>query len=201
MVTVHFHHHYALTLILVLAEWKCVKLNVVYAIEEIFLTKVVKGHVKGHDTDCEAMYVPNPNIVLILVKERAVDVVLLDSYPSKDMLEVRKGVIKKAMFFEEMFSFSDSYQFDVTMRPLVSNYEIVVPKDLNVQDNDLNDCGVWVAIWMMKESDGDFNLQIDHGTRLKLVVDLVIHPYNTIREDIINKAHHHLEQYKAGQRM
>ncbi|KAK7306751.1 hypothetical protein VNO77_44707 [Canavalia gladiata] len=42
---------------------------------------------------------------------------------------------------------------------------------------------------------------IDHGTRLKFVVDLVIHPYNTIREDIINKTHHHLEQYKAGQRM
>ncbi|KAK7345245.1 hypothetical protein VNO77_15839 [Canavalia gladiata] len=80
------------------------------------------------------IYVPinkdNSHWYLLVIDFAKCDLVLLDSYPSKDMLEVRKRVVKKV---------------------------------------------------------------IDHGTRLKLVVDLVIHPYSTIREDIIKKEHHHLE--------
>ncbi|KAK7361924.1 hypothetical protein VNO77_04017 [Canavalia gladiata] len=74
----------------------------------------------------------------------------------------------------------------------------ILNKQTTQQNFELNPFEIYVPI---NEDNSHWYLLIDHGTRLKLAVDFIIHLYNTIREDIINKAHHHLERYKAGQRM
>ncbi|KAK7291776.1 hypothetical protein RIF29_07188 [Crotalaria pallida] len=81
------------------------------------------------------------------------------------------------------------YDFMTPAIAKISEFEIDIPEEGQQEEDMSNDCGVWVASWMMLHKEEDhYNIKVDAITRLRLALDLVMKPYNSIHNDIISKA-------------
>ncbi|TKY63984.1 Carboxy-terminal domain protein [Spatholobus suberectus] len=73
---------------------------------------------------------------------------------------------------------------------VISNFSLVEPRGLGHQRIGSNDCGVWVAKWMIEcawREDYD-QIFVEPATRMRIALDLVLHPYNELKDKIIQKA-------------
>ncbi|XLU26892.1 hypothetical protein S245_062958, partial [Arachis hypogaea] len=59
-----------------------------------------------------------------------------------------KPLVDEALFIEEMLDDSTFYANQTTHRPVISEYPIIHPAEIGEQNDDSNDCGVWMTIWM-----------------------------------------------------
>ncbi|KAK7281748.1 hypothetical protein RIF29_09996 [Crotalaria pallida] len=53
-----------------------------------------------------------------------------------------------------------------------------------------NDCGVWVAKWMIEcgHKDGYDKIVVGSETRLRVAIDLILHRFNNVKDLVIQKA-------------
>ncbi|KAJ1385066.1 hypothetical protein SESBI_42005 [Sesbania bispinosa] len=76
-----------------------------------------------------------------------------------------------------------------TERPLVGEFTLRVPTDIGEQISGSNDCGVWVAVWMMDcMLDDSYKITVNDASRMRVALDLVLKAYNEKKEDIIELA-------------
>ncbi|TKY68410.1 Ulp1 protease family, carboxy-terminal domain protein [Spatholobus suberectus] len=76
-----------------------------------------------------------------------------------------------------------------TKKPHISDFALVVPDDIGQQLPDLNDCGIWVAKWMMERGwSEDYKIKVDNETRMKLALELVLSSHNTQKNEVIKLA-------------
>ncbi|MED6160352.1 hypothetical protein PIB30_050705 [Stylosanthes scabra] len=106
--------------------------------------------------------------------------VYLDSY------RIEADVESKKLHMIDVLSSDDAE------RPRFSAYKIELP-EVPQQHRESNDCGVWMAEWMMREA-----MWYNHGvevvgaeTRMKLATDLVLKPHKKMAKDIVEKAFAH----------
>ncbi|KAJ1378468.1 Ulp1 protease family, C-terminal catalytic domain [Sesbania bispinosa] len=100
------------------------------------------------------------------------EVVYLDSFPSDSRIVARMRSVKILN----------------TPKPLVSQYPIYKPIDISTQSGDGNDCGAWVIMWMVEMGLNGYKIQVDEGTRLRIALDLAMNPYNTLQDQVKNRA-------------
>ncbi|KAJ1414865.1 Ulp1 protease family, C-terminal catalytic domain [Sesbania bispinosa] len=90
-------------------------------------------------------------VIDILEKE----LIYLDSYPDETRFEERIRSVKKvAMYTEDLLQHPSFYQIELTRKPLVSEFEIIIPNTEVIQGGDSNDCGVWIVMWMSQQGNG-----------------------------------------------
>ncbi|TKY65826.1 Ulp1 protease family, carboxy-terminal domain protein [Spatholobus suberectus] len=127
---------------------------------------------------------------LLVVDIHEKRLVLLDSkpHPQRNVAR-RRNVRKLAIFLEELLLHKSFYQFPFTSKPEISEFLLVVPNDIGEQLLDSNDCGIWVAKWMIDPAlSNDYKIHVDNGTRMKIALDLVLGSHNTNRDEIIKLA-------------
>ncbi|KAJ1429362.1 Ulp1 protease family, C-terminal catalytic domain [Sesbania bispinosa] len=117
------------------------------------------------------------------------EVVYLDSFPSDSRIVARMRSVKTmALYMEHLLQDPSLYQFQTTPKPLVSQYPIYKPTDINTQSGDGNDCGAWVIMWMVEMGLNGYRIQVDEGTRLRIALDLAMNSYNTLEDQVKNRA-------------
>ncbi|TKY52868.1 Ulp1 protease family, carboxy-terminal domain protein [Spatholobus suberectus] len=127
---------------------------------------------------------------LLVVDKRQGKLVMLDSKHDASKMDTRRRQVKKvALFLEEMFLHQSFYHFEFTSKPQISEYTLVVPDDIGSQPTASNDCGIWVAKWMMDcDWSDDYNIHVDNETRMKLALDLVLCSSNINKDQVIKLA-------------
>ncbi|KAK7281064.1 hypothetical protein RIF29_08729 [Crotalaria pallida] len=94
-----------------------------------------------------------------------------------------------ASFIEDMLLDESFYDFATPAIAKISDFEIDIPEEGQQEEDMSNDCAVWVAsLMMLHKEENHYKVKVDGITRLRLVLDLVIKPYNIIHKDIISKA-------------
>ncbi|KAK7274370.1 hypothetical protein RIF29_15455 [Crotalaria pallida] len=94
-----------------------------------------------------------------------------------------------ASFIEDMLLDESFCDFETPAIAKITYFEIDIPEEGQQEEDMSNDCGVWVASWMMLyKEENHYNVKVDAITRLRLALDLVMKPYNIIHKDIISKA-------------
>ncbi|KAK7281067.1 hypothetical protein RIF29_08732 [Crotalaria pallida] len=116
---------------------------------------------------------------------------MLDSLPvsSKTREKRMKLIHIMTSFIEDMLLDESFYDFETPAIAKISDFEIDVPEEGQQEEDMSNDCGVWVASWMMlHKEENHYNVKMDAITRLRLALDLVIKPYK----------YHSQRYYKQG---
>ncbi|KAJ1430365.1 Ulp1 protease family, C-terminal catalytic domain [Sesbania bispinosa] len=135
----------------------------------------------GKVEDLSKIFIPmnddNMHWYLLVVDIRKEHLILLDSMPCAMRDEWRSmDVTKVAKFIEGMLVDDSFYK---------------------------NDCGVWVARWMVECGwTDDYNtILVNNTTRMRTAIELVLNPYNEIKEAVQDRAVKYLksnEEYRRS---
>ncbi|XLR68200.1 hypothetical protein S83_018872, partial [Arachis hypogaea] len=100
-----------------------------------------------------------------------------------------KPLVDEALFIEEMLDDSTFYANQTTHRPVISEYPIIHPAEIGEQNDDSNDCEVWVTTWMREcQWRSNYNIKVNDSTRLRLAIDLVMNPFNLKSQEVLEAA-------------
>ncbi|XLS78414.1 hypothetical protein HN51_062639, partial [Arachis hypogaea] len=97
-----------------------------------------------------AIYVPihvNFHWFLMVVNISDQQIVYLDSKKSKIQKKSRMTAVNKASFLENILG-DGTYKLSVGISPTISTYKLVDP-EVTQQEDGSNDCGIYVAQWMI----------------------------------------------------
>ncbi|MED6123664.1 hypothetical protein PIB30_051315 [Stylosanthes scabra] len=137
----------------------------------------------------------NNHWYLVVFDFRKQKVILLDSKPDPSKEDSKELTIKRlALYIEVMLQDATFYDSKRTVVPKVSKFHVVVPDEMSVERCESffssNDGGIWVAQWMNECGwcDKYFSIDIDIDTRMRLALDLILHPYNLKRNVVIKSA-------------
>ncbi|CAJ2658832.1 unnamed protein product [Trifolium pratense] len=61
-----------------------------------------------------------------------------------------------------------------------------------------NDCAVWVINWMMQQGENEYKIEVDEGSRLKIALQLTLHPFNKNRDLMLTKSLEHKQAFVKG---
>ncbi|QHO56772.1 Ulp1 protease family, carboxy-terminal domain protein [Arachis hypogaea] len=127
-------------------------------------------------------------LVVIDIEKR--HLILLDSKPCVSSRTRRRRCAKlMALFIEEMLDDSTFYANQTTHRPVISEYPIIHPTEIGEQNDDSNDCGVWVTTWMREcQWRSNYNIKVNDSTRLRLAIDLVMNSFNLKSQEVLEAA-------------
>ncbi|KAJ1396597.1 Ulp1 protease family, C-terminal catalytic domain [Sesbania bispinosa] len=133
-------------------------------------------------------------LLVIDIKRR--QLTLLDSYPCTTRKEFRRRAVRKlGVFVDEMLLHESFYRFHTTTKPIISDFEIVEPEGVGQQVEGSNDCGIWVALWMMQcNFTNKYNITVTESSRMQLALDLVLKNYNTKNEEVKKLAFGNLDK-------
>lgn len=127
------------------------------------------------------------------------ELVYLDSYQSSSVLHGRISSIKKlAMFMEEFLMDPSFHGTDSNYDYKITKFKIVTPKGLGRQGDGSNDCAVWVINWMMQRGENGYKIEVDEGSRLKIALQLTLHPFNDKRDLMLAKSLEHKQDFIKG---
>ncbi|KAJ1427452.1 Ulp1 protease family, C-terminal catalytic domain [Sesbania bispinosa] len=135
----------------------------------------------------------NEHRYLLVVNMFERKLTILDFFPTKDRKEWRRRNVKKLeIFLEEILDDPLLYDNENNFRSkqVISEFTLHEPDNLPKQDPTSNDCGIWVALWMTHciwNIDYD-KIQVTEDSRMRIVVDLVLHDYNNVKKLIVSKA-------------
>ncbi|KEH39763.1 hypothetical protein MTR_1g009820 [Medicago truncatula] len=97
------------------------------------------------------------------------------------------------LLMDPSFHGTDSnYDFKIT------KFKIVTPKGLGRQREGSNDCAVWVINWMMQRGENEYKIEVDEGSRLKIALQLTLHPFNDERDLMLAKSLEHKQDFIKG---
>ncbi|CAH9136921.1 unnamed protein product [Cuscuta epithymum] len=130
---------------------------------------------------------------LVIVDVVKGHLIILDSLPGFVNHDSRRIIVRKmALFLEEMLTDSSYHiveapeQITRCRPPPISEYPIVNVEELGSQRPNSNDCGIWVAKWMMECRWSDnYKIQVDEKTRMKLALNLALSSNNTCKDELI----------------
>ncbi|KAJ1412292.1 Ulp1 protease family, C-terminal catalytic domain [Sesbania bispinosa] len=102
----------------------------------------------------------------------------------------------QALFLQEMMMEPSFYNFSHTVKPDVAGFTLIEPNGIGQELPASNDSGIWVANWMEDyDWDDEYNQhnvetlqRITIASRMRLAIDLVLHEYNEMRDDVIKRA-------------
>ncbi|XP_045833783.1 uncharacterized protein LOC123924850 isoform X2 [Trifolium pratense] len=146
--------------------------------------KISKIFIPIHDPDSMHWFL----LVIDLVKK---ELIYLDSLPSKSahVRRMRMRCIKKlALYMEDLLLDPSFYTKGTTPNPIVSEFSLVIPKDLGQQANNSNDCAIWVITWMEKMKADVYKIDVDDGTRLRVALNLTMNSYNKLNDEILARS-------------
>ncbi|RYQ81813.1 uncharacterized protein LOC107624248 isoform X1 [Arachis ipaensis] len=118
------------------------------------------------------------------------NLIYLDSLKSSVDRQARiDKMLEVARLLELLLSETSSYFGKTTVPKSISKFRIQEPQ-ISQQAADSNDCGVWVAEWMIQyDLWASYDLQvINEHTRMTIAVDLVMGEHNPISEEVQQKA-------------
>ncbi|XLS84783.1 hypothetical protein HN51_034949, partial [Arachis hypogaea] len=126
-------------------------------------------------------------------------IILLDLLPTEKQFKRKRTALKLAIFLDEVLEDRSFYDFETTPNLNSSQFELEEPEGLPTLEHGLNDAGVWVASWMIACFEDDhFNIKVDDGNRMKIVVSLVSKNHNMIAYRVKRKASENLRKLSSS---
>ncbi|MED6171425.1 hypothetical protein PIB30_040636 [Stylosanthes scabra] len=140
----------------------------------------LKTHFMNSADNLEKIYVPihmGFHWFLMIVNLPNKEVVYLDS--KKLQKELRMNAIHQVLLSD------GTYKLPVGISPTISTYKIVDP-EVTQQEDDSNDCGIYVAQWMiLSDIWRTFDVAgVNDYTRMRLAIDLVTEDHNIKKKEI-----------------
>ncbi|KAK2456646.1 ubiquitin-specific protease ESD4 [Trifolium repens] len=116
----------------------------------------------------------------------------LDSMPDVERYhERRHAILYLGMFVEKILYHPSVGIINPNIHDnLITNFSTVQPRGLSHQRHGSNDCGVWVAKWMIEcpyQNDYE-NVTVVTATRMKLVLFICHSSNNMLRNELVSKA-------------
>ncbi|QHO02864.1 Ulp1 protease family, carboxy-terminal domain protein [Arachis hypogaea] len=132
----------------------------------------------------------NMHWYLLVIDIEKRHLILLDSKPCVSSRNRGRRCAKlMALFIEEMLDDSTFYVNHTTHRLVISEYPIIHPAEIGEQNDDSNDCGVWMTTWMREcQWRNNYNIKVNESTRLRLAIDLVMNPFNLKSQEVLQAA-------------
>ncbi|XLU94611.1 hypothetical protein S245_008963, partial [Arachis hypogaea] len=102
-----------------------------------------------------------------------------------------------AKYLEDMLKYDSFYKYNTPFRPRILDFAFVDMLETGEQAPCSNDCGVWVATWMTNyRKTYSYTINVNHGTRMRLALDLILRPHNLMLRNAIKSANRNYNKYK-----
>ncbi|XP_029125254.1 uncharacterized protein LOC109789341 isoform X2 [Cajanus cajan] len=159
----------------------------------------IKEEFMGNLKFLQKIFIPindnNDHWYLLVVDIYERKLLILDSLPCVARDKHRKLQVHRLAIYLDELNDDDKFIY----KHVISDFPIVVPKNLGRQEHGSGDCGVWVCKWMKDcgYSNDYHEVQVNPSTRMQIALNLVNCCYNELKEDIFRKAVQHWDASMA----
>ncbi|XP_045787002.1 uncharacterized protein LOC123882231 isoform X2 [Trifolium pratense] len=168
------------------------------------MKKYYKGRFMGNADVISKIFLPihdleNLHWYLLVIDFVRKELVYLDSYRNSSVVRNRITSIKTlSTFMEQLLMDPSFYDTDSNYGKRITEFKLVTPKGLGRQGEGSNDCAVWVINWMMQQGENEYKIEVDEGSRLKIALQLTLHPFNKNRDLMLTKSLEHKQAFVKG---